>query len=59
MVVDQIFGKKFQGHAAIEPRVLGLVNHSHAATANFLNDAVVRDGSIDDGSRIGHRACIL
>ena len=29
---------------AAEPSVLGLVNHTHAAATEFLDDAVVGDG---------------
>ena len=31
----------------MQPRVLGLVDHTHPAAAELLNDAVVRDGLAD------------
>ena len=31
----------------MQPCVLGLVDNTHAATAEFLNDAVVRNGLAD------------
>ena len=31
----------------MQPRVLGLVDDTHPATAEFLNDAVVRNGLAD------------
>ena len=31
----------------MQPRVLGLVHHAHAATAQLLDDAVVRNDLID------------
>jgi hypothetical protein len=40
-VPRHIFRKKFQGDEAVQPDVLGFVDHTHAATADFLNDAVV------------------
>jgi hypothetical protein len=33
--------------AAMQPGVFGLVNDTHAAAAQFLDDAVVRDGLAD------------
>ena len=42
-VPRQRFGQKFQGHGALEPGVLGLVNHSHAAAAE-LPDYLVAAG---------------
>ena len=40
-------GQKFQGDKAAEPHILGLVDDTHPATAQLLNDAVVRDGLAD------------
>jgi hypothetical protein len=36
--------KKLESDEAAEVGVFGLVNNSHAATAQFFNDAVVGDG---------------
>ena len=40
---DQL-GQKFKRHHPAQLGVLGLVNHTHPAAAEFLDDAVVRDG---------------
>jgi hypothetical protein len=37
-------GQELQGHEAMQPSVLGFVHHTHPATAEFLDNAVVRDG---------------
>jgi hypothetical protein len=34
---------------AVEPDVLGLVHHTHAATTELFDDAVGRDGLADHG----------
>jgi hypothetical protein len=38
-----IFGQKLQRDEAPKLCVLSLVNHAHAATTDFLDNAVVRD----------------
>ena len=40
-------GQELQSHEAAEFGVLGLVDHTHAAPAELLDDAVVRDGLAD------------
>ncbi len=56
-------GQELQGHLAAQARVLGLVDHSHASTAQPLEDAVMRDGSAHQevgwASRIGWAGPIL
>ena len=42
-----VFGQELQSHKAIEPGVLSLVDDPHAAAAQLLDDAVVRDGLAD------------
>jgi hypothetical protein len=42
-----VFREKLEGHEAVEPGVLGLVDNTHPATAELLDDAVVRDGLVD------------
>ena len=49
-ILRQIFREKFQRDEASEPGVLGLVDDTHAAAAEFLDDPVVRDGLIQQGS---------
>ena len=39
--------QKLQGDETVQARVLGLVNHTHAAAAELLDDAVMRDGLVD------------
>ena len=46
-VLRKILGQEFEGDEAAEFSVLGLVNHAHAAPAEFFHDAVVRDGLSD------------
>src|SRR4029077_7722483 len=42
-----LIGQKLQSHKAMQPRILGFVDHTHPTTAELLNDAVVRDGLAD------------
>ena len=51
-IVSYIFGQEFERDEAMQPRVLGLVHHAHSAAAQFLDDAVVRDGLADHWSEI-------
>ena len=46
-IAGNVFGQELQGDEAVQPRVLGLVNHAHPAAAQLLDDAVVRDGLAD------------
>ena len=46
-ILREIFGKKLQGDEAAEARVLGLVNHAHAAAAELFDDPVVRNSLIE------------
>jgi hypothetical protein len=50
LALEKVRGKKLQSDGAVEIGVLGPVNHTHAARAEFLEDAVVRDGLADHGS---------
>ena len=43
-VLGDFFGQELQSDKTIEPGVLGLVDHTHPAAAELLDDAVVRDG---------------
>ena len=51
-VSGDLVGQELQGDEAAELNVLGLVDDTHAAAAEFLDDAVVRDGLADQGERI-------
>ena len=46
-VLGDIIRKEFQGNKATELHVFGLVNNTHAAAAEFFQDAVVGDGLAD------------
>ena len=47
LVLSHVLRKKLQGNKTVEPRVLGLINHTHPATTKLLKDAVVGDGLAD------------
>ena len=47
----QIVRKKLEGDRATELEILGPVDHTHPATAQLLDDAVVRDGLTDHADR--------
>ncbi|HME31799.1 MAG TPA: hypothetical protein VKG65_03505 [Terriglobales bacterium] len=42
-VAGDFFRQEFEGDETMQPRVLGLKYHAHAAATEFLDDAVVRD----------------
>jgi hypothetical protein len=44
LVPRQFIGQKLQGNEPAKLGVLGFVDHAHAAAAQLLNDAVMRDG---------------
>jgi hypothetical protein len=46
-VFGYIVGQKLERHKATEFHILSLVDHTHAAAAEFLDNAVVRDGLAD------------
>jgi len=46
-VLGYIRGKELEGNEPAELRILGLVDHTHPAAAQFLDDAVVRNGLAD------------
>jgi hypothetical protein len=46
-VLRQIFGQELQCHKAPKISVLGFVDHTHASSAEFFDDAIVRDGLVD------------
>jgi hypothetical protein len=48
-VPGHLIRQELQGNKTMESSVLGLVDHTHPATAQLLNDAVVRDGLADHG----------
>jgi hypothetical protein len=46
-VFGYFFGQKLQGNKSVEGYVLSLVDHTHPAAAQLLDDAVMRDRSPD------------
>jgi hypothetical protein len=42
-IAGHIFGKELQRHPSFELRVLRLIHDAHAAAAQFLEHAVMRD----------------
>jgi hypothetical protein len=46
-VAGNFLWQKLEGHKTVQPRVLGFVNHAHAAAAKLFYDAVVRNGLAD------------
>ncbi len=46
-VFGYIVRQELQRRKAAEFHILGLINHTHSAPAEFLDDAVVRDGLAD------------
>ena len=49
-VFGYVVGQELEGHKAIELHVLGLVDHTHPAAAQLLDDAVMGEGFADQGS---------
>src|SRR5438105_1727654 len=43
-VFGYFIGQKLQRHEAMQPSVLGLVDNTHPASAELLDDAVMRNG---------------
>jgi hypothetical protein len=56
-IAGQFVGQELQRDEAMEPGVLGFVDHAHAAAAELLDDAVVREGLPDQG--IGVRRSVV
>jgi hypothetical protein len=52
-ILGEVVGQEFQSHEAVEASVLGFVDDSHAAAAEHLNNAVVRDGFADQIEPLG------
>src|SRR5262245_47977127 len=54
-----IVGQKFERDETVQPRVLSLINDTHPAATEFLDDAVMRDGLADEGLRFRHLASMV
>ena len=46
-ILQHVLGKEFQRDGALEPGVHGLVDHTHAAGAEFFQNAIVREGPVN------------
>jgi hypothetical protein len=46
-IFGDLVGQKLESDEAAELDVFGLVDHTHAAAAEFLDDTIVRDGLAD------------
>jgi hypothetical protein len=46
-VLRKVFREEFERNKSLKARVLGLVDHTHAAIAELLQNAVVRHGLPD------------
>src|SRR5262249_16123039 len=59
-ILRYIIGQKLEGHSAAKAGIFRLINHPHAATAQFGSNAVMRHNLPNDGLGIGHgRATML
>ena len=54
-VASELVRQKLESDEALEPGVFGLVDHTHPACVQLLDDAVVGDGAADQ--RIGAYLC--
>src|SRR5208282_2402341 len=54
-ILGNVVGEEFKSHTAAEARVFGFIDHAHATTAKFFQDAVVRDGAAKNRGSIRHR----
>jgi hypothetical protein len=57
-ILSNIIGQKLEGNEAAKFGVFRLINHAHATTAEFLHNAVVRDGLTDHGSNVSRTAML-
>ena len=46
-VFGDIVGQKLYGHKTVKLEIFGFVDHTHPATAEFVDNAVMRDGLAD------------
>ena len=66
-VARQIFADELERNETVQPRVFGFVDHAHSASAELLDDAVVRERLTDQrvdlrltaalAARFGEFAC--
>jgi hypothetical protein len=58
-ILCEFFWKKLQRDVPAEIYIFGFIHYSHAASAEFLEDAVVRNSLSDDGREVRHFVVIL
>ena len=51
-ILGHAFRQELKGDKAVQPRVFGLVDNTHAAATELLDDAVVRDGLANHGVEV-------
>src|SRR5690348_4653632 len=51
-VVGHAFRQELKGDKAVQPRVFGLVDNTHSAATELLDDAVMRNGLPDHADAI-------
>jgi hypothetical protein len=51
-ILLQVIGEKFQSDDAVKAGVQGLVDDTHSASAEFFQDAIVRDGPVNHGEPV-------
>src|SRR5579862_408355 len=49
-IARNVLRQELEGNKAMQAGVLGLVDHTHSAAAQFLDDAVMRDRLADHGA---------
>ena len=47
-----LIGQELQRDKAVQASIFGFVNHAHAAAAQLLEDAVVRDGLVQQAAAL-------
>ncbi|MGB9403375.1 MAG: hypothetical protein WCA98_07540 [Candidatus Acidiferrales bacterium] len=52
-ILRHVVGQKLEGNEAMKADVLGFIDDAHAAAAQFVDDAVVRDGLANHRQRQG------
>ena len=55
-IAAQLFGQKLQRHTAAQLEVLGTIDHAHAAAADDVQHAIVRNRPAGQRSRVGLHA---
>src|SRR5690242_19759369 len=46
-IAGNFIGQELQGYETVQPCILGFVDDTHSSATDFLDDAVVRNGTLD------------